>query len=68
MKTGTDLLLGYYKTKYQKQEITEEQLLQMVEDKIITEEEKQYIMFQESSVDVDYKEYYEITKKAILEG
>lgn len=68
MKTGTDLLLGYYKTKYQKQEITEEQLLQMVENKIITEEEKQYITLQEPSIDTDYKEYYEITKKAILEG
>lgn len=44
MKTGAELFLDYYKGKYQKNEITEEQLSRMVTDGTISEEEKQYIM------------------------
>lgn len=44
MKTGAELFLGYYKGKYKKGEITEEQISQMVTDGTISEDEKQYIM------------------------
>lgn len=44
MKTGAELFLDHYKEKYEKGEITEEQLSQMVTDGAITEDEKQYIM------------------------
>ena len=44
MKTGAEYFLDYYKKKYQKGEITEEQLSQMVTDGTISEDEKQYIM------------------------
>lgn len=44
MKTGVELFLDYYKKRYQKGEITEEQLSQMVTDQTISEDEKQYIM------------------------
>ena len=44
MKSGTELFLDYYKGKYQKGELTEEQISQMVTDGTISEEEKQYIM------------------------
>lgn len=68
MKTGAELFIDYYKKKYQNGDLTEEQINQMLTNKIITEDEKNSIIFNSSSVDVDYKEYYEITKKAILEG
>lgn len=44
MKTGAEYLLDYYKKRYQKDEITEEQLSQMVTAGTISEDEKQYIM------------------------
>lgn len=44
MKTGAEYFLDYYKKRYQKGEITEEQLSQMVTDQTISEDEKQYIM------------------------
>lgn len=44
MKTGAELFLGYYKGKYKKGEITEEQISQMVTAGTISEDEKQYIM------------------------
>ena len=44
MKTGAEYLLDYYKKRYQKDEITEEQLSQMVTAGTISEGEKQYIM------------------------
>lgn len=44
MKSGAELFLGYYKGKYKKGEITEEQLSQMVTVGTISEDEKQYIM------------------------
>ena len=44
MKSGAELFLGYYKGKYKKGEITEEQLSQMVTAGTISEDEKQYIM------------------------
>lgn len=44
MKSGAELFLGYYKGKYKKGELTEEQLSQMVTAGTISEDEKQYIM------------------------
>lgn len=44
MKTGAEYFLDYYKKRYQKGEITEEQLSQMVTAGTISEDEKQYIM------------------------
>lgn len=44
MKTGVELFLDYYKKRYQKGELTEEQLSQMVTAGTISEDEKQYIM------------------------
>jgi hypothetical protein len=44
MKSGAEYFLDYYKKRYQKGEITEEQLSQMVTDQTISEDEKQYIM------------------------
>lgn len=44
MKTGVELFLDYYKRRFAKGEITEEQLSQMVTDQTISEDEKQYIM------------------------
>lgn len=44
MKTGAEYFLDYYKKRYQKGELTEEQLSQMVTDGTISEDEKQYIM------------------------
>ena len=44
MKTGAEYFLDYYKKRYQKGELTEEQLSQMVTDQTISEDEKQYIM------------------------
>ena len=44
MKTGAEYFLDYYKGRFSKSEITEEQLAQMVTDGTISEDEKQYIM------------------------
>ncbi len=44
MKTGAEYFLDYYKGRFVKGEITEEQLSQMVTDGTISEDEKQYIM------------------------
>lgn len=44
MKSGAEYFLEYYKKRYQKGEITEEQLAQMVTAGTISEDEKQYIM------------------------
>lgn len=44
MKTGAEYFLDYYKGRFAKGEITEEQLAQMVTDGTISEDEKQYIM------------------------
>ena len=44
MKSGAEYFLDYYKKRYQKGEITEEQISQMVTSGTISEDEKQYIM------------------------
>lgn len=44
MKSGAEYFLDYYKKRYQKGELTEEQLSQMVTAGTISEDEKQYIM------------------------
>lgn len=44
MKTGAEYFLDYYKGRFVKGEITEEQLSQMVTAGTISEDEKQYIM------------------------
>lgn len=44
MKSGAEYFLDYYKKRYQKGEITEERLSQMVTAGTISEDEKQYIM------------------------
>lgn len=44
MKSGTEYFLDYYKKRYQKGELTEKQISQMVTAGTISEEEKQYIM------------------------
>ena len=44
MKTGAEYFLDYYKKRYQKGELSEEQLSQMVTDQTISEDEKQHIM------------------------
>ena len=44
MKSGAEYFLDYYKGRFAKGEITEEQLSQMVTAGTISEDEKQYIM------------------------
>lgn len=44
MKSGAEYFLDYYKGRFAKGEITEEQLSQMVTTETISEDEKQYIM------------------------
>lgn len=44
MKSGAEYFLDYYKGRFAKGEITEEQLSQMVTVGTISEDEKQYIM------------------------
>lgn len=44
MKSGAEYFLDYYKGRFVKGEITEEQLSQMVTAGTISEDEKQYIM------------------------
>lgn len=44
MKTGVEIFLDYYKERFAKGEVTEEQLSQMVSKGALDEEEKAYIM------------------------
>lgn len=44
MKSGAEYFLDYYKGRFAKGEITEEQISQMVTVGTISEDEKQYIM------------------------
>lgn len=64
MKTGVELFLDYYKGRFEKGEITEEQLSQMVTAGTISEDEKQYIMRGEEpgGNDPDLVTYYEMTQ------
>lgn len=64
MKSGAEYFLDYYKKRYQKGEITEEQLSQMVTAGTISEDEKQYIMKGEEpgGNDPDLVTYYEMTQ------
>ena len=64
MKSCAELFLGYYKGKYKKGELTEEQLSQMVTAGTISEDEKQYIMKREETggIDPDLVTYYEMTQ------
>ena len=64
MKSGAEYFLDYYKKRYQKGEIIEEQLSQMVTAETISEDEKQYIMKGEEpgGNDPDLVTYYEMTQ------
>ena len=64
MKSGTEFFLDYYKKRYQKGELTEEQISQMVTAGTISEDEKQYIMRGEEpgGNDPDLVTYYEMTQ------
>lgn len=64
MKSGAEYFLDYYKKRYQKGEITEEQLSQMVTAGTISEDEKQYITAVEEpgGNDPDLVTYYEMTQ------
>lgn len=64
MKSGAEYFLDYYKKRYQKGEITEERLSQMVTAGTISEDEKQYIMKGEEpgGNDPDLVTYYEMTQ------
>lgn len=64
MKTGAEYFLDYYKGRFAKGEITEEQLAQMVTAGTISEDEKQYIMKgkEQSGNDPDLVTYYEMTQ------
>lgn len=44
MKTGVEIFLDYYKERFAKGEVTEEQLSQMVSKGALDEDEKAYIM------------------------
>lgn len=67
MKSGAEFFLDYYKKRYQKGEITEEQLSQMVTDGTISEDEKQYITAVEEprGNDPDLVTYYEMTQSIL---
>lgn len=64
MKSGAEYFLDYYKKRYQKGEITEERLSQMVTAGTSSEDEKQYIMKREETGgnDPDLVTYYEMTQ------
>lgn len=63
MKTGAEYFLDYYKGRFEKGEITEEQLSQMVTAGTISEDEKQYIMEGEpGGNNHDLVTYYEMTQ------
>ena len=67
MKTGVELFLDYYKGRFAKGEITEEQLSQMVTAGTINEDEKQYIMKREKAGgnEPDLVTYYEMTQSIL---
>lgn len=67
MKSGAEYFLDYYKKRYQKGELTEEQLAQMVTAGTISEDEKQYIMRGEEpgGNDPDLVTYYEMTQSIL---
>lgn len=64
MKTCVEIFLDYYKERFAKGEVTEEQLSQMVTAGTISEDEKQYIMKGEEpgGNDPDLVTYYEMTQ------
>ena len=67
MKTGVELFLDYYKERFAKGEVTEEQLSQMVTSGTISEDEKQYIMEGEEpgGNDPNLVTYYEMTQSIL---
>lgn len=67
MKTGAEYFLDYYKGRFVKGEITEEQLTKMVTAGTISEDEKQYIMKGEEpgGNDPDLVTYYEMTQSIL---
>lgn len=67
MKSGAEYFLDYYKGRFVKGEITEEQLSQMVTSGTISEDEKQYIMKGEEpgGNDPDLVTYYEMTQSIL---
>lgn len=67
MKTGAEYFLDYYKGRFAKGEITEEQLSQMVTAETISEDEKQYIMEgkEQGGNDPDLVTYYEMTQSIL---
>lgn len=67
MKSGAELFLGYYKGKYKKGELKEEQLSKMVTVGTISEDEKQYITAVEEpgGNDPDLVTYYEMTQSIL---
>ena len=67
MKSGAEYFLDYYKKRYQKGELTDEQLSQMVTSGTISEDEKQYIMRGEEpgGNDPDLVTYYEMTQSIL---
>lgn len=67
MKTGAEYFLDYYKGRFAKGEITEEQLSQMVTAGTISEDEKQYITAVEKpgGNDADLVTYYEMTQSIL---
>lgn len=67
MKSGAEYFLDYYKGRFAKDEITEEQLSQMVTAGTISEDEKQYITAVEEpgGNDPDLVTYYEMTQSIL---
>lgn len=67
MKSGAEYFLDYYKGRFVKGEITEEQLSQMVTAGTISEDEKQYITAVEKpgGNDPDLVTYYEMTQEIL---
>lgn len=67
MKSGAEYFLDYYKKRYQKGELSEEQISQMVTAGTISEDEKQYIMRGEEpgGNDPDLVTYYEMTQSIL---
>ena len=67
MKSGAEYFLDYYKGRFAKGEITEEQISQMVTAGTISEDEKQYITAVEEpgGNDPDLVTYYEMTQSIL---
>lgn len=67
MKSGAEYFLDYYKGRFAKNEITEEQLSKMVAERTISEDEKQYIMSGGSSGGntADLQEFYDDVIKEV---